>query len=203
MGEVSTAETARLVSPAAAGAELGGISRQRVNKLAERWPEVKIDGKIDVERLKQLRSANMDPLKQMAYQHSERSRATQAEPPRPLPTRSSSSPDASNDADEPEQGELSLEKMDFVGVKTERERFNARLAQLRVLEEEGRLIPRDDVVAMNFAIARKLRDRISGFPTKLQQFIPAEAMQMLTDECDKLIKELQADAQRVAEGDVD
>jgi hypothetical protein len=56
---------------------------------------------------------------------------------------------------------------------------------------------------MNFAIARKLRDRINGFPTKLQQFIPSEAMQMLTDECDKLIKELQADAQRVAEGDVD
>lgn len=198
-----TIEAVRLVSPAAAGAELGGISRQRVNKLAERWPEVKVDGKIDVEKLKQLRAAHADPLKQMAWQHSERARATQAEPLRSPPTRTSISPAAAGDADEPEQGELSLEKMDFAAVKTERERSNARLAQLRVLEEEGRLIPRDEVVAMNFAIARKLRDRIGGFPTKLQQFIPSEAMQMLTDECDKLVKELQSDAQRVSEGDVD
>lgn len=202
MGEILAAEAVRLLSPAKAGEELG-ISRQRVNALADKWPEIRIDGKIDVDRLKQLRSANMDPLKQMAWQHGERSRATQAEPPRSAPTRASSPPPVPTDADEPEQGELSLATMDFAAVKTERERSNARLAQLRVAEEEGRLIPRDAVVAINFAIARKLRDRISGFPTKLQQFIPSEAMQMLTDECDKLIKELQSDAQRVAEGDID
>jgi phage terminase Nu1 subunit (DNA packaging protein) len=193
-------EAARLLTPAAAGAELG-ISRQRVNKLVEKWPEAKVDGKIDIDRLRTLRDANADPLRQMAYQHSARTRAAEAEPTRvAVPTVQKAAPASTGDQaeGEPEQGELAL--MSFTEAKTARERSNARLAELKVQEQEGLLISRREVESLNFAIARRIRDRILGFPTKLQQFLPADAMPTLIDECKRLIKELAEDAERVADG---
>jgi hypothetical protein len=194
-------EKPRLLSPAKAGAELGGISRQRVNKLVERWPQVKVDGLIDIEALRQLRSANLDPGKAAAYEQAQRRLAANAEPAtRPAPpSRSFRAVEAKSPDEDPEEEQPELDFNTFNGAKTARERANARLAEIKLAEAEGRLIDREQVIATNFAIARKLRDRINGFPTRLQQFMPPEAMQMLVDECAKLVDELQADAAKIAE----
>lgn len=188
-----------MLSPAKAGAELG-ITRQRVNKLAERWPEIKDDnGLIDVERLRQLRAKNADPAKLAAYEQAKARISGNSETPsRPAPLVAArrASPKLPDDE---EQESNPQGVLDFNAAKTNREIANARLAELKVAEAEGRLIDREQIIAVNFAIARKLRDRINGFPTRLQQFLPVDAMQMLVDECMKLVEELQADASKIAE----
>lgn len=188
---------ARLLSPAKAGEELG-ITRQRVNKLAERWPEIRVDGLIDVERLRTLRAENADPAKLAAYEQARARLSGSADvDPTVQPVQQKRADKVESEAEAPEQGVLN-----FNEAKTARERANARLAELRVDEAEGRLIDREQMIAVNFAIARKLRDRINGFPTRLQQFLPGDAMQMLVDECTKLVEELQADAAKIAEDGV-
>jgi hypothetical protein len=55
------------------------------------------------------------------------------------------------------------------------------------------------VAAKEFAIARKLRDRIIGFPARLASIVPADAMKIITDECDALVREMQDDVATIAE----
>jgi hypothetical protein len=175
----------RRVTRKEAATELG-VSRQRVEQLLKRWPEVEARDGIDIERLKKLREENADPLRQAVYQQTRKLEAVaEATPAAPKP-----------------QAKVSESAVgagsSFTDARAARERSNARLAELKVLQEEGRLIPRDVVHAREFAVARVLRDRIIGFPAKLQQFLPPEAMQMLTEECRALVKEMQDDAARIA-----
>lgn len=199
MGEALTAEAVRFVTAGQAGEELG-VSRQRVGKLVERWPEVKnpVTGKIDIARLKELRAANADPLKQMAYQHAARARATEAESDAAVaPTVrkvAAARAEQEKDDESDEQGEVNLERASFTEAKTHRERSNARLAELRVLELEGQLISRREVESLNFAIARRIRDRLEGLPAKLQQYIMPDAMPMLDNEIKEVLKQLAEDA---------
>lgn len=190
----SPAAAPRIISQVKAGEELG-ISRQRVQKLVKRWPEVEVDGGIDIERLKVLREQNADPLRQAVYQQQRKLKATsEAEaPPKPAAT-----PKAARLAPEDSAPDLPLETADFNLARTRRERANAQLAELKAAQEAGKLIPRQEVQAREFAVARKLRDRILGFPARLQQFLGPEATKMLTEECDLLVSELQQDAARIA-----
>jgi hypothetical protein len=177
----------RIVSQVKAGEELG-ISRQRVQKLLKRWPEVIVDDGVDIEKLKALREENADPLRQAVYQQSRKLKAVEVEAPKAAVP----APAAEN------QPELPLDALDFNAARTRRERANAELAQMKADQEAGRLISRQEVQAREFAIARQLRDRLTGFPARVQQFLPPEAMQMLTKEVRALIDDLQKDAERIA-----
>lgn len=87
---------------------------------------------------------------------------------------------------------------DFQQARTRRENWNANTAELKYREAAGLLIPREEVAAKEFAVARKLRDRILGFPARLANFCPPDAMKIVTDECDQLVRELQDDAAQIA-----
>ena len=50
-----------------------------------------------------------------------------------------------------------------------------------------------------YVIARKLRDRIIGWPARLASVVPADAMKIVTDECEALIREMQDDVATIAE----
>ena len=91
---------------------------------------------------------------------------------------------------------------DFNLARAEKEHHNARLAALKADELAGKLIPRDEVSAKEFAVARKLRDRILGWPARLAGLVPPEAMKTIVDECDQLCRELQEDAAAIAETSV-
>ncbi len=179
----------RIVSQVKAGEELG-ITRQRVQKLLKRWPEVIVDGGVDIEKLKALREEQADPLRQAVYQQTRKLTATAVDEPKPKPAPIAQTDDA--------QGELPIDALDFNAARTRRERANAELAQMKADQEAGRLISRQEVQAREFAIARQLRDRLTGFPARVQQFLPPEAMQELTKEIRGLLEELQADAARIA-----
>ncbi len=84
-------------------------------------------------------------------------------------------------------------------ARARREKANADLKEIEFAAQSGRLISRDEVAAKEFAVARKVRDRIQGLPARLANWIPPEAMQTVIDECDQLIRELQDDAARIAE----
>lgn len=180
MGEVQRA--ARRISRKVAAVELG-ISRQRVEQLLKRWPETETNAGVDIVELTRLRDDNADPLRRAVYEQTRKLKATQVDEP---------------EAPAPGAAAATSKVSPFNDARTRREVANAQIAELKAAEESGRLIPRDEVYAREFAIARKLRDRINGFPTKLQQFMTPDAMAMLIEECRALVTELQADAERVS-----
>ena len=49
-----------------------------------------------------------------------------------------------------------------------------------------------------FAIGRRLRDRILGFPARVANLVPPEAMTSLTEECEALVRELQDEVASIA-----
>lgn len=87
----------------------------------------------------------------------------------------------------------------FPEARAKRENWNAQLAEIKYKEQAGLLISREEVAAREFAVARKVRDRILGFPARVANFVPPDAMKLLVDECDQLVRELQDDAARIAE----
>lgn len=89
--------------------------------------------------------------------------------------------------------------LDFTAARTEKERANAMRAQLEYKIKAGHFIARDEVAAKEFAIARKIRDRIIGFPAKLANLVPPDAMKTITDECEALVRELQDEIAAIAE----
>jgi len=88
---------------------------------------------------------------------------------------------------------------DFNNAKARKEHFNAEIARARLTAMAGTMISRESVKAKEFAVARKLRDRLLGIPARLANFVSPEAMKNITDEIDTLIRELQEDCARIAE----
>lgn len=168
-----------------------GFSRQRLEKLIKLGRVVETDDGVDLDQARRARSTMIDPVKVLA--------ANAPGPPPPASDKPGRKPYAvkrgSKKVEDAETGDL----IDFATARTNRERANAALAELKYAQESGRLVPVDQVKAKEFEVARKLRDRILGFPAKIQQFLPPEAMKVITDECDVLIRELQEDAARIAE----
>ncbi len=174
----------RFVSRKEAALELG-ISRQAVEKKIKRGIILEVDGQIDIEDAKRRNAEMTDPTRRPVGASPQK----KLQAPTDLPTRRARPTETS-----PHSSALS-----FVDARAQREAANAKLAELKYAEQSGRLIPRDEVARREFAIARKLRDRIVGFPVKLQQFLTPEAARMLVEECDQLVRELQEDAARIAE----
>jgi len=77
---------------------------------------------------------------------------------------------------------------------------DAERSRLTADQMAGKLVSRDEVREKEAAIARVLRDRILGFPARVANLIPLEAMKSLTEECEQLVRELQEAASMIAEG---
>ncbi len=162
-----------------------GVSRQRLEKLIAQGRIQETKDGIDLAKAKKDYEASIDPSKRAAYL------ARDGSKPKPLTLAVNN--DAAPEAD-PEAG-----ARNFNTSRAEREHWNAEKAKLDYQQRAGELIPREEVVAKEFAVARKLRDRILGFPAKVTSFLPPDAMKMITDECEALVRELQEDAARIAE----
>lgn len=157
------------------------ISRQRVEQLIKRGDFKETAGGIDIVAARRTHAA----LKQL-------DKAALAAKARPAqPSKVTPAADA-GDGD-------GLQLFDFAEARAKKENWNAARAEAEYKKMMGILIPRDEVAAKEFAVARKLRDRIIGFPARLSNFLPPEAMRMLTDECNQLVRELQEDAATIAE----
>lgn len=160
-------------------AEALGIKRQMVEKYIARglFKEV-APGRLVLADCRRAYETQTDPGKRLRVVE------TTTTPPPP-------SPPAADGAPEPGL-------FDFQEARTHRENWNAKAAELKYREAAGLLIPREEVAAKEFAVARKLRDRILGFPARLANFCPPDAMKIVTDECDQLVRELQDDAAQIA-----
>jgi hypothetical protein len=90
--------------------------------------------------------------------------------------------------------------IDFSEARARREHANAQIAELNWREQAGHLVKRDVVAAKEFEVARRLRDRILGLPARLAGLVAADAMATIVAECEQLIRELQDDAAKIAEG---
>lgn len=161
-----------------------GISRQRVEKLIRDGRIVETAAGIDLEAARKAYLSTVDPAKREAYE-----RLSGAQP---KPGYGRKGADEVKDA---ESGEL----FSFATARTHKEMANAKRAQLEYQIKAGHFISRDEVRAKEFAIARKLRDRILGFPPKLANYVPPDAMKVIVDECEALIRELQDDAATIGE----
>lgn len=199
----------RLVSRKEAARELG-ITRQRLEYLIKSGKiEEAADG-IDIEKAKRLRKANTDPAKQMAYLASRSGRAVETPPPA---TKTTAAQLAAADAGKArasrerqrtaagDDGERQPRLFDFNEARTAREQANAKIAELNYQERAGQLIRREVVERREFAVARKLRDRLLGFPARVANFVAPEAMPTLNDEIEALIKEMAADAEAISKAD--
>lgn len=173
-----------------AAAELG-FSRQRLEKLIKQGRVVETEDGVDIDQARAVRATMLDMRQAMAADAT-RDEAAAAEKP-------SRKPYAVARGAEKSKNDKTGELFSYADARTKREAANAELAQIRVLEASGKLIGVDEVKAKEFEVARKLRDRILGFPAKVQPLLPPEAMQIITEECDQLVKELQEDAARIAE----
>jgi len=162
-------------------AEAIGIKRQMVEKYIARglFKEV-APGRLVLEDCRRAYETQTDPGRRLRVVE-----ATTAPAPAPEPMSG---------------GETAAEPglFDFQEARTHRENWNAKAAELKYREAAGLLIPREEVAAKEFAVARKLRDRILGFPARLANFCPPDAMKIVTDECDQLVRELQDDAAQIA-----
>jgi len=159
-----------------------GITRQRLEKLIKQGRIEETARGIDLGAAKLAYESTTDPAKRAAYE----SVAPEA------PRRVRMGPTSVTDT---ETGKT----IDFATARTEKELANARRAQLEYSIKSGAYLPRDEVVAKEFAIARKVRDRILGFPARIANFVPAAAMASVVEECEALVRELQDDAATIAE----
>lgn len=188
----------RLVSRKEAAAALG-VTRQRLEKLiAQKRISENSDG-IDLDVARREYASTLDPAKKLAWD----TRTGRAiPPPSAVLAQPARAPEAgpvgaaavSVAAGEPVQGVL-----DFAKARARKEAANADIAELKFKQQLALLIPRDEVAAKEFAIARKLRDRILGLPARLASYVPPEAMKTIVDECDQICRELQDEAAGVAE----
>lgn len=163
-----------------------GFSRQRLEKLIKQGRIPETERGVDMATARKVRQ---EMLAQRVELH-----------PAQAPSKPSRKPysvqrGAATTKDE-ETGEL----FSFADARARRENVNAELALLKLDSEKKRLISRDVVRDKEFAVARIIRDRILGFPARVANLIPSDAMQALTDECEQLIRELQDAASKIAEG---
>lgn len=171
-----------------------GIGRRRVGQLVEKGVFVEVDGKIDLHRAMGAYEDKTDEAKRLAYQQ----RKQDAKPTKPKAAPKVevvAKQDTPEPATEPEpaQGQL-----DFNAAKAKKENWAAERARLVAEEMAGKLLSRDEVASKEFAIGRKIRDRLLGFPAKVANFVPAEAMKIINEEVEVLIKEVQDDVARIA-----
>lgn len=177
------------VSRKAAAEELG-FSRQRLETLIKQGRVIETDEGVDLEQARAVRATMLDIRRALREEEA----AAEASPAKPERKPYAVARGAKTAKDE-KSGTL----FSYADARTKKEAANAELAQLKLLEQSGRLIPVDEVKAKEFEVARKIRDRILGFPAKVQPLLPPDAMQIIIEECDQLVKELQEDAARIAE----
>lgn len=165
-------------------AEALKISRQRVEKLIRDGRIVETAAGIDLEAARAAYEATTDPAKRHAYE----ARAGAA-------GRTVYGRRGADEVTDPQSGEV----LSFATARTHKEMANAKRANLEYQIKAGNYVARDEVRAREFEIARKLRDRILGFPARLANFVPPDAMAAIEAECQDLIRELQDDAATIAE----
>lgn len=153
---------------------------------------------IDLEQARAEYAKTVDPGKKAVYEaHSGRSEApgASAATAEAGPAAKTARRRSAVEVADPETGDI----LDFSQARTRKEMANARRAELDYKSKSGLLISREEVAAKEFAIARKVRDRIMGFPARVANLVPPDAMKELVDECDALCRELQDDAAAIAE----
>lgn len=178
-----------------AAAELG-FSRQRLEKLIKDGRIEETDaGLIDIEKAFRQVEQSLDPVRRAAHQATAPARlrpvATAARRRRPSKIKRGAAVAPDDEGDGFALGS-------YAEARAEREKANAKTARLNYERLIGTMVSRAEVVAKEHAVASMVRDRILGFPSRLANFMPAEAMKMLTDECDRLIRELQDAAAKIA-----
>ena len=163
-----------------------GISQQRLSALIKQGKITEGPDGIDLDRARAEYAANTDPAKRAAYD--DRTGRQPAEQGRGLSAIEGNG-----------QG------LDYNTVRTHQAAYKAKMEELRYKQAVGKLIDRDEVKAREFAVARKLRDRLQAFPSRLAPMIPKETRtpgpllhQLVIDEFHTLIRELQEDAASIA-----
>lgn len=159
-----------------------GITRQRLEKLIGQGRITETTLGIDLALARTEYERTIDPAKRAAHES--------ATPDAPKRVRVGLTTVA-----DPDTGRA----VDFSEARTRKEIANAQRARLEYQIKAGHFIAREVVAAKEFAIARRLRDRILGFPARVSDLVPPEAMASLTDECEALVRELQEEAAAVAE----
>lgn len=84
---------------------------------------------------------------------------------------------------------------DFNRVKLQKEEAAAQLAIHKLKIARGNVVSRSEVQAQEFAIARMVRDRILGWPAKLANHVPPDAMSRIEIEARALIRDIKSDIQ--------
>lgn len=163
-------------------AESLGISRQRLEKLIKQGRIEETVLGIDLAAARIAYEQTTDPAKRAAYE------GVAPEAPKRVKV-------GLTTVQDPETGKT----IDFSTARTQKEVANARRAEFEYKAKLGAYLQRDVVMAKEFAIARKLRDRILGFPARLANFVPKEAMSVITDECEALAREMQGDVASISE----
>lgn len=176
-------------------AERLGLTRQRVGQLIAQGKITETENGIDLERAVGEYRRNTDAEKVEQARKRFKVVASAGAPAIPPTAARPAAPPTADTYDEA-TGQVAI---NFNEAKARKEHYNAELAQARLQQMTGSLIPRDEVKAKEFAVARKLRDRILGWPSRVASFVPPEAMRILTDEAEALVRELQQDAATIAE----
>lgn len=165
-------------------AERLGISRQRVEKLIREGRIVETPLGIDFEKAKASYLATLDPAKRAVYEE----KAGGAKKRDYART-------GADETKDDDTGQI----MNFAQARTRKEMANADRARLDYQIKAGQFISRDEVRAKEFEIARKLRDRLLGLPSRIANFVPPDAMKIITDEVDDLIREMQDDVAKIGD----
>ena len=168
-----------------------GVSRQRVEQYLAKGLFEETEHGIDIDAAQAAYARNVDVVRKAQH---DSIRALKADGPAEI--QAEATPQAPTSSGDPHDAVPSI---DYNKHRARREKYNADLQEMKFQTESGRLIARDEIKAREFAVARKLRDRILGFPAKVANYVPPEAMKILTDEFEALIREMQEDAARICE----
>ena len=172
-----------------------GVSRQRIEQLIAKGVLAETDQGIDLEAARTSYAARIDVVRKAQHESvkSLKSGAPPSPPPAARVAQAEPVPVTPSGVDKP------ISSIDYNIERARREKANADLQEMSYQLKSGQLISRDEVKAREFAVARKLRDRILGFPAKVANYVPPEAMKIITDEFEALIREMQEDAARISE----
>ncbi len=151
-----------------------GISRRRVGQLIA-------EGKITEDRV------NGIDLDKAVGEYQRKTDHAKSKVARGQPMMRAASPAPTTSSD----GASATNLFDFNEAKSKKEHWNAEAARLRFLKESGELIPRDEVERREFEIARVLRDQILGWPSRVANLVPADAIESLEKECKALVRQLE------------
>lgn len=184
-----------------AAAELG-ITRQRVEALIKQGRLNESDeGWIDLDKARGEYEATLDPVRRQVYEESfgKAKPKAKAEPRRRPYNVKRGATRVPASGSSPDDKQVKFELITLADAKVAKESALAKTAELRLAQMMSTLLPRDEVKAKEFAVARMVRDRILAFPTRLANVLPANAMKHLDDECKQLVRELQEEAAKIAE----